>query len=251
MAIQSDRAPDGRGYAGGWVGTANAADVDVGLRKYMLGVYNYMASGLLLSGIVALTVANTSLARVFYKLTEDGRLAGYTGVGLIAMLAPLGLIFFMNANRQISTLRTMYWVFVTLMGIGLTVPMLAYTGASVARTFFITAITFGSLSLYAYSTKRDLSGMATFLFMGVIGIVVAGIVNMFLASSMLHFVISVAGVLVFAGLTAYDTQNLKRTYYSVSGTSVEQHAAIMGATSLYLDFVNLFQFLLQFIGDRR
>jgi FtsH-binding integral membrane protein len=253
MAFETDRAPDGRGYAAsrGWVGTAAAADIDLGLRKYLLGVYNYMASGLLLSGIVALTVANTGLARVFYRLNEDGRLVGYTGLGLVAMLAPIGMIFFMNANRQISTLKVLYWAFVALMGVGLTVPMLAYTGVSVARTFFITAIAFGGLSLYGYSTKRDLSGFRTFLIMGLIGIIVASVVNLFLHSTMVTFVVSIIGVLVFAGLTAYDTQNLKRTYYGVSGTGVEEHSAIMGATQLYLDFVNLFLFLLRFIGDRR
>jgi FtsH-binding integral membrane protein len=161
------------------------------------------------------------------------------------------MIFFMNANRQISTLKTLYWAFVALMGVGLTVPMLAYTGVSVARTFFITAISFGSLSLYGYSTKRDLSGFGTFLFMGLIGIVVASLVNMFLHSTMVTFVVSVIGVLIFAGLTAYDTQNLKRTYYGVSGTGAEEHSAIIGATQLYLDFINLFMFLLRFIGDRR
>ena len=211
-----------------------------------------MASGLFLSGIVALTVANTSLKSVFFQFS-NGRL-GYTGLGLLAMLAPIGLIMFMSwtwQNRKSSTMQALYWTFVTLMGIGLTVPMLAYTGVSVARTFFITAIAFGGLSLYGYTTKRDLSGMATFLMMGLIGIVVAGVVNMFIASTMMQFVISVVGVLVFAGLTAYDTQNLKRTYYAVGGSSVEENSAIMGAVQLYLNFINLFQLLLSFMGDRR
>jgi len=256
MAIETDREPVGRGYAAsrGWVETGVAAgEVDVGLRKYMLGVYNYMASGLLLSGIVALTVANTSLLNLFFQ-AKDGRY-GYSALGLVAMLAPIGLIFYMSftwQKRKPQTLQALYWTFVTLMGVGLTVPLLAYTGSSVARTFFVTAIAFGGLSLYGYTTKRDLSGMGSFLMMGLIGLIVASLVSMFFPSTMLQFVISVVGVLLFSALTAYDTQNLKRTYYAVAhdGT-MAQNSAIMGAVQLYLDFVNLFQFLLQFIGDRR
>lgn len=247
MAFETERRP-----LGGYAGTgAEAIEVDAGLRKYLLGVYNYMASGLLLSGIVALVVANTPLLGAFLKVTAEGRFAGYTPLGFVAILAPIGMIFFMNANRQILTLKVMYWVFVALMGIGLTVPMVVYTGASVARTFFITAIAFGGLSLYGYSTKRDLSGMRTFLMMGLIGIIVASLVSMFFPSTMLAFVISVAGVLIFAGLTAYDTQNLKRVYYQVNGSGYEETSAVMGAVGLYLNFVNLFQFLLAFVGDRR
>lgn len=255
MALETDRAPIGRGYAAprGWTGTAAAADVDLGLRKYLLGVYNYMASGLLLSGIVALTIANTSLLNVFFQYDSNGRL-GYTGLGLLAMLLPIGLILYMNftwQNRRTQTLQGLYWTFVALMGVGLTVPLLAYTGVSVARTFFVTAIAFGGLSLYGYSTKRDLSGMATFLMMGLIGILVASLLQMVIASSAMQFVISVAGVLVFAGLTAFNTQNLKRTYYAIGGGAVQDNSAIMGAVQLYLDFLNLFQFLLMFLGNRR
>jgi FtsH-binding integral membrane protein len=256
MAFETERRPLGRGYAEPrtWdQAGAVAGEVDQGLRKYLLGVYNYMASGLLLSGIIALTVANTSLLNLFFKQGADGRF-GYTGLGLVAMLAPLGLIFFMSftwQNRKPATLQALYWAFVALMGVGLTVPLLAYTGVSVARTFFITAIAFGGLSLYGYTTKRDLSGMGTFLLMGMIGLVVASLVNIFLASTMMHFIISAVGVLLFAGLTAYDTQNLKRTYYAVGGSGVEENSAIMGAVQLYLNFINLFQFLLAFLGDRR
>jgi FtsH-binding integral membrane protein len=255
MAFETERRTLGHGYAepGSWAQTgAVAGEMDLGLRKYLLGVYNYMASGLLLSGIVALVVANTPLRDAFFAV-QNGRLA-YTGLGWVAILAPIGLIFYMSftwQNRQASTLKGLYWLFVGLMGVGLTVPMLAYTGVSVARTFFVTAISFGALSLYGYSTKRDLSGFGSFLIMGLVGLVVASLINVFLASSMMHFVISVVGVLVFAGLTAYDTQNLKRTYYAVSGTTIEESSAVMGAVQLYLNFVNLFQFLLQFMGDRR
>ena len=195
--------------------------------------------------------ANTPLLSAFLKVNADGRFAGYTPLGFVAILAPIGMIFFMNANRQISTLKTLYWAFVALMGVGLTVPMVVYTGASVARTFFITAIAFGGLSLYGYSTKRDLSGLRSFFMMGLIGLIVASLVAMFFPSTMLTFVISVVGVLLFAGLTAYDTQNLKRTYYQVSGTGYEETSAVMGAVSLYLNFINLFQFMLSLMGDRR
>ncbi len=251
MAFETERRPLNDGYAQPqtWAGAA-AGEMDLGLRKYLLGVYNYMASGLLLSGIVAFLVANTGLRDVFFQQAANGRF-GYSPLGWVAILAPIGMIFFMNQNRQIGTLKTLYWAFVTLMGVGLTVPLLAYTGSSVARTFFVTAIAFGGLSLYGYSTKRDLTGMRSFLVMGLIGVVVASLINIFLASTMLQFMVSVVGVIVFAGLTAYDTQNLKRTYYAVGGSSVEEHSSIMGAISLYLNFVNLFQLLLSFMGDRR
>jgi FtsH-binding integral membrane protein len=253
MAFESDRTPLGRAYAEprGRVDAA-AGEVDLGLRKYLLGVYNYMASGLLLSGIVALTVANTSLRDLFFQF-DNGRM-GYTGLGVLAAFAPIGLIFFMSytwQRREAKTLQGLYWAFVALMGVGLTAVMLRYTGVSIARTFFVTAISFGGLSLYGYTTKRNLSGLGTFLMMGLIGLVVASLVNMFIASSATQFVISVIGVLIFAGLTAYDTQNLKRTYYAIGGSSMEENSAVMGAVQLYLNFLNLFQFLLMFMGDRR
>ena len=255
MASETERRPLGSGYSDsrGWVGTGAATgEIDQGLRKYLLGVYNYMASGLLLSGIVALVTANTSLKNLFFQVA-DGRL-GYTGLGWVAILAPIGLIFYMSftwQKRKPQTLQALYWAFVSLMGVGLTVPLLAYTGVSVARTFFVTAIAFGGLSLYGYTTKRDLSGLRSFFVMGLIGLVVAMVVNMFMASTMMHFIISAVGVLLFAGLTAYDTQNLKRMYYAVGGTHVEDNSAVMGAVKLYLDFVNLFMFLLMLMGNRR
>jgi len=235
------------------VGSAEAAQIDVGLRQYMLRVYNYMGSGLLLSGIVALLVANTGARDIFFQ-TSGGAVVGYTGLGLIAVFAPIGLILAMSfgANKvQTSTVQALYWAFVALMGVGLSVALLAYTGVSVARVFFITAISFGGLSLYGYTTKRDLSAFGTFLVMGLIGLLIAGIVNIFLQSTMLHFIYSVVGVLIFAGLTAYDTQSIKNSYFEVQGTSVEDKSAVMGAVRLYLDFINLFMFLLQFLGVRR
>jgi FtsH-binding integral membrane protein len=250
MAINDPRTM--RSPAGTWTG-AEAAAVDVGLRRYMLNVYNYMASGLLLSGVVALLVSNTGLASVFFNIV-DGRVVGYNALGWVAILAPIGLIFWMSAaahRAQIGTLKAIYWAFVATMGIGLSVIMLTYTGVSVARVFFITAIAYGGLSLYGYTTKKDLSGMGTFLLMGLIGIIVASLVNIFLASTMLHFIVSVVGVLVFAGLTAYDTQRIKNTYFEVGGGELAERASIMGAVALYLNFINLFQFLMMFLGDRR
>lgn len=254
MAFETDRSRYGvRGApAQGWADAGVAGEVDAGLRKYLLGVYNYMASGLLLSGIVAFLVANTSLQGLFFHVV-NGRM-GYTGLGLLSILAPLGLIFYMSytwQNRRTSTLQALYWLFVALMGVGLSVVLMAYTGVSVTRVFLITAIAFGGLSLYGYTTNRDLSGFRSFLIMGLIGIIVAGVVNLFLLSSMMQFVISVVGVLVFAGLTAYDTQNLKRVYYMVNGSAAQENSAVMGAVQLYLNFVNLFQLLLMLMGNRR
>jgi FtsH-binding integral membrane protein len=252
MAFETERRPLG-GYDGA-LGRTDAAPIDVGLRQYMLRVYNYMASGLLLSGLVAYFVANSALSSAFFRVTETGRLAGYTGLGWVAILAPIGLLFAMSyaaRNGKNGLLQGLYWGFVALMGVGLSNILLMYTGVSVVRVLLVTAISFGGLSLYGYTTKRDLSPMRTFLMMGLIGIIVASIVSIFWASTMLQFVISVAGVLIFAGLTAYDTQTIKNQYFEVQGSSVENASAIMGATSLYLDFINLFQFLMMFLGQRR
>jgi FtsH-binding integral membrane protein len=249
MATEADRRVYGRTAAT----AADAVQIDVGLRQYMLRVYNYMASGLLLSGIVALLVNNTGLQNLFFQATETGR-PGYTGLGLVAVFAPIGLILAMSFGAQrmkVTTLQACYWAFVTLMGVGLSTVLMIYTGASVVRVFFITAIAFASLSMYGYLTKRDLSAFGTFLIMGLVGLLIASLVNIFMQSSMMHFIISAVGVLVFAGLTAFNTQQIKNTYFHVSGTGVAEHAAIMGAVTLYLDFINLFQFLLQFLGARR
>jgi FtsH-binding integral membrane protein len=251
MALETERRPLG-GYDG-TLGRAEAAPIDAGLRQYMLRVYNYMASGLFLSGLVALLTANTGLRDVFFRVTETGK-TGYTAVGWVAILAPIGLILAMSFGAQrmkTTTLQACYWAFVALMGVGLSVVLMTYTGASVARVFFITAISFGGLSLYGYTTKRDLSAFRTFFVMGLIGLLVAMVVGMFVASTMLQFVISVVGVLLFAGLTAYDTQSIKNQYLMVRGSSMEGSSAVMGAVALYLDFVNLFQFLMHFLGVRR
>jgi hypothetical protein len=227
----------------------DTAVYDAGLRSYMLGIYNYMASGVLLTGIVALLVYNTpSLFAVFFN--EIGR---PTILGWAAMLSPLGIILAMNfgINRMgEATLKALFWGFAAVMGVSMSTIFARYTGASIAQTFFVTAASFAGLSLYGYTTKRDLSAFGRFLVMGVIGILIAMIANIFIQSSALQLAINIIGVLVFAGLTAYDTQRLREMYYDLAGSAFIGKAAVMGALTLYLNFINLFQFLLSFMGNR-
>ncbi len=223
---------------------AEAAAVDVGLRAYMLRVYNYMCVALALSGAVAFYVSTS--------LTLQQAIFG-SPLMWVVFLAPLGLVFFLSAriNRMSATAaQTTFWIFAGLMGLSLASIFIAYTPESVTRVFFITAGAFGGLSLIGYTTKKDLSGMRTFLFMGVIGLVIAMVVNMFLGSSMLQLGISVIGVLIFAGLTAYDTQKIKLMYYEGDGAEVATKKSIMGALRLYLDFLNMFVFLMHILGNR-
>ena len=224
---------------------AEAAAVDVGLRAYMLRVYNYMCVALALTGAVA-----------FYVSTSPTLLQAIYGTPLmwVVFLAPLGMVFFLSARihkMSAGTAQTMFWFFAALVGLSLASIFIVYTGASVARVFFITAGAFAGLSLVGYTTKRDLSGMRTFLFMGVIGLVIAMVVNMFLGSSGLQLLISVAGVLIFAGLTAYDTQQIKLMYYEADSGEVATKKSIMGALRLYLDFLNMFIFLMHILGVAR
>ena len=225
------------------------ATYDAGLRSYMLSVYNYMASGVLLTGVVALFMARggaDSLAAQIF--TQPGILKW------IVMLAPFALVMVLSfgINRLSETsAKAIFWVYAGLMGASLSTILLVYTGTSVASTFFATAAGFAGLSLYGYTTKRDLSGMGKFLMMGVIGLIVAMVINMFTHSSALSLGISIIGVLLFAGLTVYDTQKIKEMYYHVQGTDMVGKSVIMGALTLYLDFINLFLFLLRFMGDRR
>ena len=224
---------------------AEAREVfDAGLRAHMLRVYNYMASGLALTGIVA------------YGAAFSGLYAQIAATPLIwvVMLAPLGFIFFLSFKIQTmraSTAQTLFWAFAGIMGLSMAFIFLAFTGASIARVFFITAGTFAAMSLWGYTTKRDLSGMGSFLFMGLIGIILASIVNMFIGSSALQFAVSVIGVIIFVGLTAYDTQKIKNEYAEWHDSETSAKLAIMGALRLYLDFINLFMLLLHFFGDRR
>ena len=223
---------------------AHAAGIDVGLRAYMLKVYNYMAMGLALTGAVAFA-ASTSM--------ELMQMIHGTPLKWVVMLAPLGFVFFMSAKVNSMAPRTAqicFWTFGALMGLSLSYIFLAYTGASIARVFFITAGTFAGMSLYGYTTKRDLSGFGGFLMMGLIGSIIAMVVNIFMQSEALHFVISVVGVLVFVGLTAWDTQRIKSIYRAADGAAVAEKKAIMGALTLYLDFINLFIMLLQLFGNR-
>ena len=219
-------------------------DIDVGLRDYMLRIYNYMASGLALTGIVAYFFAQSGLYIAIAR----------TPLIWLVMLAPLGLVMWLSygINRmQASTAQALFWLYAALMGVSLASVFLVFTGESVARVFFITAGTFGAMSLYGYTTQRDLTQWGSFLFMGLIGIIIAMVVNIFLASSALQFAISVIGVLVFVGLTAYDTQQIKEMYLENDDAQTAGKKAIMGALRLYLDFINLFMMLLQLFGARR
>jgi len=230
------------------VGTIANPAIDAGLRSYMLRVYNYMLAGLVLTGVSAFVALQPSVFQLFFSPT------GATALGWIALLAPLGIVFFLGFRIQaisVGTAQATFWVFSALMGIGLAPTFLVYTGSSIARVFFITAATFGAMSLYGYTTKRDLSGWGSFLFMGLIGILIAMVVNIFLQSTMMDFVISSLGVLIFTGLTAYDTQKIKESYSSSYGADTLSKGAIMGALKLYLDFINLFIMLLRLIGERR
>lgn len=246
MANWNDPQPTrtGFGVSPGRTGAA-ATQVDAGLRRYMLSIYNYMASGVMLSGVVALTFASSGMAEQMAR----------SPLFLIVAFAPFGFILAMNfgLNRmQTSTLQTLYWAFCSVMGLSLSTVFLRYTGASVAATFFATAGAFAGLSLFGYTTKRNLSAMGSFLIMGVWGILIAMLLNAFVFhSGPLNLAISVLGVLLFAGLTAWDTQRLKAMYYQVAGSDMAGKVVIMGALNLYLDFINMFMFLLRFMGDRR
>lgn len=216
---------------------------DEGLRKYMLSIYNYMTSGVLLTGIVALVAASTGLAYAF----ASGPLMW------IVSLAPLGFVLAMSfgLNRMSQgTLQALFWSFAIVMGLSMSTIFLVFTGESIATTFFATAGAFAGLSLYGYTTKKDLSGFGTFLIMGLFGLIIAMLLNLFLQSGTLDLVISALGVLIFAGLTAYDTQRLKEQYSYVRGTEMMGKVVIMGALNLYLDFINMFLFLLRFLGNR-
>ena len=230
------------GMNGEVIGRSGA--VDQGVRKHMLSIYNYMASGVLLSGIVALLFARSGMAAAVFG----------TPLRWLVALAPLGFVLAMSfgANRmQTGTLRALFWGFSIAMGLSLSSIFFVYTGPSIAATFFATAGAFAGLSLVGYTTKRDLSAMGSFLTMGVFGLLIAMVINMIWPSQGFGLVISLLGVLIFAGLTAYDTQRLKEMYYQVAGTEFAGKAVVMGALSLYLDFINMFQFLLSFMGDRR
>ena len=237
--------------------TANAgaqagAVIDEGLRAYMLRVYNMMALGLAITGLVAFFASQAAFADG--QLTAFGQAIYVSPLKWVVMLAPLALVFFLSFRihtMSVSAAQATFWVYAGLMGLSLSSIFLIYTSTSIATTFFATAAAFAGLSLYGYTTKRDLSKLGTFLVMGLVGILVAMLLNFFFQSGTLALVISILGVVIFAGLTASDTQKIKNLYDHVAGTDMAGKAAIMGALTLYLDFINMFQFLLAFLGNQR
>jgi len=245
-------------------GAGSAAVVDQGLRSYLLRVYNYMAVGLVVTGLVAYFVyaaaTTTDTANAVAQvgsnlyLTSFGAAIYTSALRYVVIFAPLAFVLVLSFGIQrmsAAAAQLAFWAFAAVMGLSLSSIFLTYTGTSIARTFFISAATFGAMSLFGYTTKRDLSGFGSFLLMGLIGIIIASIVNIWLASSALSFGISILGVLIFVGLTAYDTQRIKMGYSASYGADVLQKSAIMGALSLYLDFINLFLMLLRLTGSQR
>ena len=230
--------------------------IDAGLRAYMIRVYNYMTAGVALTGLVAWLTFSAAVTQTGagLQLTAFGQTIFHGPLMWLFILAPLGLVMLLSfgINRlSASTALTLFFVYAGVLGISLASIFLVYTGASITRVFFISAATFGAMSLYGYTTKRDLTGVGSFMFMGLIGIIIASLVNMFLHSTGLDWAISVLGVLIFVGLTAYDTQNIKEIYSPMDDGTVAGRKAVMGALRLYLDFINLFLMLLRLFGDRR
>jgi FtsH-binding integral membrane protein len=241
--------PQTTGVNAATVGVPRAAR-DAGLRSYMLSVYNYMASGVLLTGIISMLVANSSLV----NLVRNPETGQPTFLPIIALFASLGVGIWLQAGIQrmaVGTAKALFWAYAALLGFAFSTLFLAYTPVSIAQTFFAAAAGFGGLSLFGYTTKRDLSGWGSFLIMGAVGIFIALLINLFLQSPALDLAVSAIGVLVFAGLTAYDTQVIKSIYFAVGTGEMAVKSAILGAFKLYLDFINMFLFLLRFLGDRR
>ena len=248
-----DRNVAARGF-----GAAGTAAIDAGLRAYMIRIYNYMAAGVALTGVTAWLTFNAAV------ITDaSGKITGLTSFGqaifsgpltIVLFLGTLGIVFFLSfrINKlQAGTAMMLFMLYAGLLGLMLSSVFLSYTGASITRTFFISAASFGALSLYGYTTQRDLSPIGSFLIMGLFGLIIAMLVNIFLKSSGLEFAISAIGVLIFAGLTAWDTQKIKEMYDANDDGTVSGRKAVMGALTLYLDFINLFLFMLRFLGDRR
>jgi uncharacterized protein len=238
------------------VGRAETGVIDQGLRDYMLRVYNYMAVGVGITGLVAYLTFMFAVTQTDagLQLTPFGNFIFASAFKWVVILAPLAMVFFISArisSMSLAGAQAAFWIFAGLMGLSLGSIFLVYAHESIARVFFITAASFGALSLYGYTTSKDLSGWGSFLFMGLIGIIIAMLVNLFIGSTALQFAISVIGVLVFAGLTAYDTQQIKEMYYVGDDGTVAGRKAVMGALRLYLDFINLFMMLLSLFGDRR
>ncbi|MCM2293378.1 Bax inhibitor-1/YccA family protein [Allorhizobium sp. BGMRC 0089] len=233
-------------------GARSAEVIDQGLRAYMLKVYNLMALGLAITGIAAFLAFQFAIDNG--QLTAFGQAIYVSPLKWVVIFAPVALVFFLSFrinSMSVSAAQTTFWAYAALVGLSLSSLALIYTGQSIVQTFFVTAASFGALSLYGYTTKRDLSAIGSFMIMGLFGVIIASLVNIFLQSSAVAFAISILGVVIFAGLTAYDTQKIKEMYYERDGYEVASRKAIMGALTLYLDFINLFMFLLRFLGDRR
>ena len=231
---------------------AQATQIDVGLRAYMLGVYNHMTTALAITGFFALGLSFL-VGPSLYELTSFGQTLYGGPLKWVVMLAPLAMVFYISAKLNsisASKARNLFYIYSGLMGLSLSSLLLVYTNESVVRVFFITSAAFASLSIYGYTTKKNLSAFGSFLIMGVFGLIIASIVNIFLASSGLAFIISILGVLIFAGLTAYDTQKIKNMYLAGDDMEVSGKKSVMGALTLYLDFILMFQFLLMFLGNR-
>jgi FtsH-binding integral membrane protein len=228
---------------------------DEGLRNYMLKIYNFMAMGLVVTGVFAFSTLNfPPLAALMFNIGPNGEFMGTSGLGMLISFAPLGIAiyFFMGLGRMsVNTAQTLFWVYAAVMGMSLSYLGLVYTGQSLARTFFICASVFGAMSIYGYTTKTDLTSMGSFLIMGLIGIIVVSLVNIFLRSPAIDFATSFIGIAIFMGLTAWDTQKLKTIYYNSGGGEMGQKMAVLGAFTLYLDFINLFLYMLRFFGDRK
>lgn len=245
-----------RGYARSIPADRADMSVDAGLRSFMLGVYNKVALGLVVSAVLAYITGQVEpVQQLLYRVTAEGRLVGFQPLGYVVAFGPLALIMFGMFGLRNATPRSSgiyYWAIVAMMGASLGAITLVYTGASIFQTFLITATAFGGLSLFGYTTKKDLTAMGSFLLIGLIGLIIASLVNIFLQSSMMSFIVSVLGVLIFAGLIAFDTQRLKMTYYELGGDQAAMGVATnFGALSLYINFINLFQFLLAIFGQRR
>lgn len=230
------------------------ASVDEGLRQYMVKVYNYMSGGLCITALVAYLIANTSAIRLFFEVSPAGQVVGMSGLGWLALIAPFIMIFafgWVIMKGSLAQVQGVFWGFAALMGASLAPIILMYTGASVTRIFLITAAMFGGMSLYGYTTKKDLTSMGSFMIMAVWGIIIAAIVNIFLKSPGLYYAISFISVIAFTGLTAYDTQRIRQMYYEDDASDTASRKAIAGALSLYMDFINIFIALLNLFGDRR
>ncbi|MGD9638676.1 MAG: Bax inhibitor-1/YccA family protein [Alphaproteobacteria bacterium] len=227
--------------------------IDEGLRKYMLGVYNYMTTGLLITAFVSYLIIETNAISMFYTQTANGGY-GLSFLGIAALIAPFACVFYLSyaiRNSSLQKVQIAFFAFSALMGLSIAPVLALYTGASVARVFLITSGTFAGMSLLGYTTKKDLTGLGSFLYMGLWGIILASIVNIFMRSSGLDFAVSVLGVLIFVGLTAYDTQKIRRIYYSGDNYDMSTRKSISGALELYMDFINMFLYLLRFFGNRK